>query len=81
MKVPVKLVQKPVITIAIKSEFIALDAFLKLANATESGGQAKQVIQGGRVKVNGEVCLLRGKKVRPGDEVRFAGEKYQVATE
>ena len=78
MKVPVKLIQKPVIEIAVQSEFIRLDAFLKLANAVESGGQAKVVVQEGRVRVNGEVCLLRGKKLRPGDVVRFAGEGYQV---
>ena len=78
MKVPVKLIQKPAIEIPVRSEFIRLDAFLKLANAVESGGQAKVVIQEGRVRVNGEACLLRGKKLRQGDAVRYAGETYTV---
>jgi ribosome-associated protein len=78
MKVPVKFIQKPTIAIPVQSEFIRLDAFLKLANAVESGGQAKVAIQEGKVRVNGEACLLRGKKLRPGDIVRCAGENYQV---
>jgi len=78
MKVPVKLIQKPMNEIPVRSEFIRLDAFLKLANAAESGGQAKVAIQEGRVRVNGEACLLRGKKLRTGDVVRFAGESYKV---
>jgi len=79
MKVPVKLIKKPVIEIPVQSEFIRLDAFLKLANAVESGGQAKFAIQEGRVRVNGAVCNQRGKKLRPGDVVRYAGEGYVVA--
>ncbi|MDR2687830.1 MAG: RNA-binding S4 domain-containing protein [Oscillospiraceae bacterium] len=78
MKVPVKLIQKPPVPIPVQSEFIRLDAFLKLANAVESGGQAKLDIQQGRVRVNGEACPLRGKKLRPGDVVRYAGENYLV---
>ena len=67
--------------IAIQGEFIRLDAFLKLANAVESGGQAKLEIIDGRVRVNREVCTQRGKKLRPGDTVRFAGENYAVQGE
>ena len=78
MKVPVKVIQKPANEIPVQSEFIRLDALLKLANAVESGGQAKVVIQEGRVRVNGEACLLRGKKLRVGDVVRFMGETYKV---
>ena len=78
MKVPVKLIKKPAMEIPIQSEFIRLDAFLKLANAVESGGQAKIAIQGLHVRVNGEMCSLRGKKLRPGDAVRYAGESYRV---
>ena len=76
MKVPVKRVRKPPVEIPVQSEFIRLDALLKLANAVESGGQAKLDIQEGRVRVNGEVCPLRGKKLRQGDVVRYAGESY-----
>ena len=78
MKVPVKLIQKPAIEIPVQSEFIRLDAFLKLANAAESGGQAKLAIQEGRVRVDGVVCMQRGKKIRQGDVVRFMGESYKV---
>ena len=79
MKVPIKLVKKPSIEIPVQSDFIRLDAFLKLANAVESGGQAKMLIQEGRVRVNGEACTQRGKKLRPGDSVRCLGETYVVA--
>ena len=78
MKVPVKRIEKTPVEIPIQSEFIRLDALLKLANAVESGGQAKMDIQQGRVRVNGEVCPLRGKKLRPGDAVRYAGESYVI---
>ena len=81
MKVPVKRIQTPEIEIPVQTEFIRLDAFLKLANAVESGGQAKLAIQEGRVRVNGEVCLMRGKKLRPGDKVRHAGENYIIIAE
>ena len=65
--------------IAITTEFIKLQDLLKLAGAVETGGEAKERIQGGEAAVNGEVCLQRGKKLRPGDTVDFAGERYGVA--
>jgi len=71
----------PPTPIPITTEFIRLDAFLKLANAVESGGQAKIVITDSAVRVNGEPCTMRGKKLRPGDTVRFAGQKYLVTAE
>lgn len=55
--------------IQITTEFIKLDSLLKFANAVATGGEAKQVVQDGLVKVNGEVCTMRGKKIRPGDVV------------
>ena len=64
--------------IEITTEFIKLESFLKLANAVESGGMAKNVIQDGEVFVNDEICTMRGKKLRPGDSVRFDGEVYLV---
>ncbi len=67
--------------IKIDTEFIRLDALLKLAGAFETGGQAKIAIQNGEVLVNGEVCTMRGKKMRPGDQASFAGVSYQVASE
>ena len=64
--------------IAIRDEYIKLDSFLKYAGAVLSGGEAKELIQGGKVSVNGEVCTMRGKKIRPGDTVEFAGNTLVV---
>lgn len=64
--------------IPIHTEFIKLQDFLKYANAVESGGMAKTVIQEEAVTVNGEVCTMRGKKLRPGDTVGFNGQFWQV---
>ena len=58
-------------TITITTEFIRLQDLMKLANMVSSGGEAKQLIQDGQVSVNGEPCLQRGKKLRPGDEVSY----------
>lgn len=59
--------------IKIETEFIKLDALLKYAVLVGSGGEAKTVIADGMVSVNGAVCTMRGKKIRPGDTVEFAG--------
>lgn len=60
--------------VKITTEYIKLDALLKFANAVATGGEAKISIQEGAVLVNGEVCTMRGKKIRPGDRVELAGE-------
>ncbi len=65
--------------IAIRTDFIRLDAFLKLTGLTDTGGQAKSAVQNGKIQVNGELCLMRGKKLRSGDIVECAGKKYQVS--
>ena len=65
--------------ITISTEFIKLEAFLKFAGAVSTGGEAKNLIQDSLVKVNGEVCTMRGKKLRPGDTVTFRGEEYAAA--
>jgi len=62
--------------IEIKTEFIKLDSLLKFAGLTDTGGLAKEIIQQGLVKVNGEVCTMRGKKIRSGDTVAVEG--YEV---
>ncbi len=67
--------------IGIHSEFIKLDAFLKLSGLAETGGEAKLMVADGEVLVNGEVCTQRGKKLRPGDTVSFGGETLEVAGE
>lgn len=64
--------------IKISGEFIKLDSFLKFANVVGSGGEAKLFIKNGYVKVNGEVCLMRGKKLKKGDTVYFNGKEYTV---
>ena len=78
MKVRVRRVSARTVSVPISTEFIKLESFLKLANAVESGGMAKNFIQNGEVAVNDEVCLMRGKKLRPGDTVRFDGAEYLV---
>lgn len=65
-------------TIGINTEFIKLDALLKFAGLCETGGEAKAAVQEGLVKYNGEVCTMRGKKVRPGDKVEFDGVVIEV---
>lgn len=65
--------------IFITTEFIKLQDLLKFAGLVETGGEAKELIQGGEVQVGGEVCLQRGKKIRPGDDVLFGGNHYTVA--
>ena len=65
-------------TIIITTEFIKLQ---DLPNLVETGGEAKERVQAGEVTVNGEVCTMRGKKIRPGDDVCFQGEHYTVAYE
>ena len=65
--------------IVIHTEFIKLDALLKYAGLCETGGEAKSVVQEGLVRVNGEACTMRGKKIRPGDRVSFGGSEIEVA--
>lgn len=60
--------------VQITTEFIKLDSLLKFAGAVGTGGEAKEVIQSGDVVVNGEVCTMRGKKIRPGDIVELGGQ-------
>ena len=64
--------------VQITTEFIKLDAFMKFAGLVYTGGDAKGFIQGGYVKVNGEVCTQRGKKLHPGDVVEFDGDLFKV---
>ena len=64
--------------IVISTEYIKLQDLLKFRALTETGGEAKVVIQEGQVLVNGEVCTMRGKKLREGDTVTFQGQEYRV---
>ena len=79
MKVRVtKKLSDSVIEVAIHTEFIKLQDFLKFCNAVESGGMAKNFILNEEVKVNGEICTQRGKKLRPGDTVTFMANTWRV---
>ena len=67
--------------IAIKSEFIKMDSLLKYAGLCMTGGEAKSLIEEGCVLFNGEVCTMRGKKLRGGEViyVRECDEEITVA--
>lgn len=78
MKVTVKKIESAQ-SLAIQTEFIKLEAALKYANLTSTGGEAKVEILEGNVLVNGEVCTMRGKKLYPGDSFTFAGQKFVIS--
>ena len=63
----------------ITTEFIKLQDLLKFANAVSTGGEAKIRVQEGEVKVNGEVCTMRGKKLYNGDKFEFDGQTYLIS--
>ena len=81
-KIQLKLVRRPAAEapteVAIRDEFIKLDSAMKLASLVVTGGHAKMVIQEGEVKVNGEVCTMRGKKLRKGDKVEFDNSGFII---
>ena len=82
MKVRVtKKVSEEVVEIPIHTEYIKLQDFLKFCNAVESCGMAKNFILNEEVRVNGEVCTQRGKKLRPGDVVTFLQNSWRVSEE
>lgn len=66
------------IDVKIDSEYIKLDQFLKLADVASTGGHAKFLILEGLVKLNGEIEIRRGKKIRPGDIIEVEGAKIRV---
>ena len=66
------------IPVAISTEYIKLQDAMKYANIVYSGGEAKALIQEGEVLVNGEVCTMRGKKLRTGDKFTFNGQTYLI---
>ncbi len=66
-------------TITITTEYIKLQDLLKFAGLVSTGGEAKSLIADGAVEVNGGVCSMRGKKIRPGDQVVFQGRVLTVA--
>ena len=64
--------------ITIRPPFIKLDALLKFSGAAETGGQAKELVAAGKVKVNGDACAMRGKKIFPGDVVTAGDTEIEV---
>ena len=79
MKIRLRVKEKT--EIPITTEYIKLESFLKLAGIAETGGLAKGMIQDGEVWVNGEICTMRGKKLRPGDSVSCMGQGFLVTNE
>ena len=66
------------VPVVIYTEFIKLQDAMKYANIVYSGGEAKQLILAEQVKVNGEVCTMRGKKLRSGDKFSFMGNTFLI---
>lgn len=65
-------------TVSIHTEFIKLDQLLKFSGISATGSEAKALILAENVRVNGEVCTMRGKKIRQGDTVEVGGETISV---
>lgn len=64
--------------VKITTEYIKLDQLLKFSGAAAIGSEAKELISAGRVRFNGEVCTMRGKKVRPGDTVSVDDKTIKI---
>lgn len=77
MKVTVKK-KETLSRLPIGTEYIKLQDAMKLMNLVSSGGEAKVRIQNGEVLVNGEVCLMRGKKLHPGDVFTFSESSCRI---
>lgn len=80
MKVVVKKKENAV-PVVIFTEYIKLQDAMKLANIVYSGGEAKLLIQEGQVTVNGEVCIMRGKKLYPGDKFQFQDQTFLISNQ
>ena len=78
IRIKAHIVPKQKIQKKIDTPFIRLDAFLKLCDAVQTGGHAKLVIQNEEVRVNGEICTQRGKKLHVGDVAEFENVLYEV---
>lgn len=81
MKIKVKAVPHKKETVKINTQFIQLQSFLKFKGIAETGGQAKEFIQDGIIRVNGEVCTARGKKIRHGDIISAFAVDYEITNE
>lgn len=81
MRVKVKAAPRKNEEVIIKTDFIRLDSFLKFKGIAQTGGQAKTFIQDKKVKVNGEICTARGKKIRGGDVISAFSTDYIIKNE
>lgn len=81
MKYKLKIAEKKQEEIKISTEFIKLDSLLKFAGVAETGSMAKMLVQNGKVKVNGEICTARGKKIKNNDIVSFKNIELKVINE
>lgn len=81
MKIKVKAAPHRQETVPITTDFIQLQSFLKFMGIAETGGQAKEMIQSGIIRVNQEVCTARGKKLRDGDIVTAFAVDYTIRHE
>ena len=78
MKIKLKQIKKKQEEFILKAEYIRLDDLLKNVSVVNTGGHAKIVIQNGEVKVNNEICTMRGKKLRDGDTVEYESVIYNI---
>ena len=78
IKIKAKIAEPEYNEVPISTEFIKLDAFLKFAAIVQTGGEAKMIIEDEIVKVNGETCTQRGRKLRPGDKIDIDGQLFKV---
>lgn len=81
MKIKVKVAKKNSRVVNIDTDFIKLDALLKYASVAMTGGEAKIYITEGLIRVNGEICTMRGKKIYPGDVVTFENEELIIKSD
>ena len=77
-KIKVRLLEMEEHPLSITTPFIKLDAALKFSGIAETGGHAKLLIEEERIRVNGEVCAMRGKKLRPGDTFEYKNQRFTV---
>ncbi len=80
-RIKVKLLEIKEEPLAIRTEFIKLDQALKFSGVAETGGHAKELVEKGAVRVNGEVCTVRGKKLTPGDTFEYKDTRYLIVNE
>lgn len=78
MKIKAKVLKRTEEDFILKGDYIRLDDLLKNVGVVQTGGHAKIVIQNGEVKVNGETCTMRGKKLHSGDTTEFEAVIYNV---